>query len=479
MLNSTPLLLTSDKKNLEIFKREIEQTVNSICESLTNDKAYEGLSPEQLQSNLKGIPLLPNQGLGFEKVLQKVSEIILPNFLRTSSTSYMAHLHSPALIESIAAELILSTFNQSMDSWDQSPIATEVEVEVVKQLCQLFDLGKDSDGVFTSGGSQSNLSGLFLARDIFCKNNLNWDVKMEGLPENYSKFKIYTSEISHFSMEKSAHLLGLGYKAVRKVPVDLNGIMDINILEMMIESDLANDCLPFCVVATLGTTDYGSIDNLDKISILCKKFGLWLHADAAYGSGLIVSSKYKKRLGNISLCDSITIDFHKMFLLPISCGLFLVKEAKNFAPLSFHADYLNREEDEEEGYVNLVGKSLQTTRRFDALKVWMTFQVRGKNGYSNIIDTCVENAQYLYNKLLDDKYFEVAMKPEISSLVFRLNNTDEVNKKIRKQLLHQEGIVIGQTVYNNKTFLKFTLLNPLVTHLTLDSIIDKIKVISN
>jgi L-2,4-diaminobutyrate decarboxylase len=478
MLNKTPLLLTSEKKSLDLFKNEIEITVNAICDSLTNNKAYEGLSPEQLQTNLKDIPLLPNQGLGFECVLQKVREIILPNFLRTSSTSYMAHLHSPALIESIASELILSTFNQSMDSWDQSPIATEVEVEVIKQLCQLFNLGEDSDGIFTSGGSQSNLSGLFLARDMFCTNKLNWDIKIEGLPENYSKFRIYTSEISHFSMEKSAHLLGLGYKAVRKVPVDINGVMDINSLEEMITSDLDNGYLPFCVVATLGTTDYGSIDSLDEISVLTQKYGLWLHADAAYGSGLIVSSKYKNRLGNISLCDSITIDFHKMFLLPISCGLFLVKEAKSFEPFSFHADYLNREEDEEEGYVNLVGKSLQTTRRFDALKVWMTFQTRGKNGYSEIIDTCVENAEYLYNKLLIDDYFEVAMKPEISSLVFRLNSTDEINKKVRKQLLHQEGIVIGQTVYNNQTFLKFTLLNPLVTHETLDSIIDKIKVLS-
>lgn len=475
MLNNNPLLLTSDKENLEAFKKEIEQTLNSICKSLTNNKAYEGLSPEELQKNLKNITLLPNEGLGFEKVLEKVNEIILPNFLKTSSSSYMAHLHSPALIESIAAELILSTFNQSMDSWDQSPIATEVEVEVVNQLCKLFNLGNNSDGIFTSGGSQSNLSGIFLARDIFCQKKLNWDIKIEGLPENYTKFRIYTSEISHFSMEKSAHLLGLGYKAVRKVPIDSTGIMDIDILEEMIESDLSNDCLPFCIVATLGTTDYGSIDNLKKISKLCKKYGIWLHADAAYGSGLIVSSKYKDRLGDISLCDSITVDFHKMFLLPISCGLFLVKDSKTFEPFSFHADYLNREEDEEEGYVNLVGKSLQTTRRFDALKVWMAFQVRGKDGYSNIIDTCVENAQYLYNKLIVDDYFEVAMKPEISSLVFRLNNTDEVNKKVRKQLLHKEGIVIGQTVFNNKTFLKFTLLNPLITHSSLDSIIDVIK----
>jgi L-2,4-diaminobutyrate decarboxylase len=477
--NIDTLFLTSSKPSKDAYQTMIESTVKAILDSMQDGKAYSGMTPQQLQQNIKNQALLPEQGLGFEAVLDSVSASILPNFLKTSSTDYMAHLHSPALLESIASELILSTFNQSMDSWDQSPIATEVEVEVIKQLCNLYGLGDHADGVFTSGGSQSNLSGITLARDWYCNTKLHHDVKKEGLPPCYAKFRIYTSEVSHFSMEKSAHLLGLGYNAVVKVPVDAQCKMDCNILEKLIEQDKKQGYLPISVIATIGTTDYGSIDPIEKISAICKKEGLWLHADAAYGSGVILSGRYKHRLGPIDLCDSLTVDFHKMFLLPISCGAFLVKEGKNLDAFTLHADYLNREEDEEDGYTNLVGKSLQTTRRFDALKVWMAFQVRGKDGYASIIDTCIENATYVYEKLSVHKAFAVAIQPEISSVVFRLQTSCEVNKKVRRKLIHSQGVVIGQTVYEGKTYLKFTLLNPTVTHEKLDALLSLIEQLGN
>ena len=164
-----------------------------------------------------------------------------------------------------------------------------------------------------------------------------------------------------------------------------------------------------------------------------------------------------------------------MFLLPISCSAVLVKDGSTFDALTIHADYLNRQEDEEDGYTNLVDKSLQTTRRFDALKVWISFQARGKDGWSKIITTSMSNAQYFYQQLSNDKNFEVITKPEISSVVFRYisektENTDEINKKVRRQLLHNHGVVIGQTVSNGHVCLKFTLLNPLMTHEKLDSL---------
>ncbi|NCC65717.1 MAG: aminotransferase class V-fold PLP-dependent enzyme, partial [Spirochaetia bacterium] len=309
------------------------------------------------------------------------------------------------------------------------------------------------------------------SRDWYCLHRLGHDVKKKGLPSCYNKLRIYTSEVSHFSVEKSAHLLGLGYDAVVKVGVDDLCRMDVEALQQLIEQDKQKGLLPMCVVATIGTTDYGSIDPIEKISALCKKEGMYLHADAAYGSGVQLSSTYAHRLGNLGLCDSLTVDFHKMFLLPISCGAFLVKDAANLEAFDLHADYLNREEDEEDGYTNLVGKSLQTTRRFDALKVWMAFQVRGKSGYASLIDTCIENASYLYEKLMVNPAFEVAIKPEISSVVFRLNASCEINKLVRRKLIHQKGIVIGQTVYAGKTFLKFTLLNPLIDHKKLDELL--------
>jgi L-2,4-diaminobutyrate decarboxylase len=281
-------------------------------------------------------------------------------------------------------------------------------------------------------------------------------------------------------MEKSAHILGLGYKSVVKVPVDKNKKMDITALRNLIAQDKKAGNIPFLIVATVGTTDFGSIDPLKELAQIAASEGMWLHADAAYGSGVIMSQKYKSRVAGLELCDSITVDFHKMFVMPISCSAVLVKDGSTFDALTIHADYLNREEDEEDGYTNLVDKSLQTTRRFDALKVWTSFQMRGKDGWNQIINTSMENAAYLYEKLCSDNSFAVVCKPEISSVVFRYSNgkaelCDEINKKIRRQLIHKHGIVIGQTISDGRVCLKFTLLNPLITHEKLDELLVLIK----
>ncbi len=470
--------LGNSEAEKENYKHVLTSTIDAIINSINDDGAYAGASVSDLQKTLSEIEMLPKQGIGWEAMLAEVKQRILPHFLKTWSPNYMAHLHSPALVEAIASELIIATFNQSMDSWDQSPIATEVEVEVINRLCKLYNLGSNADGVFTSGGSQSNLSGITMARDWYCNTVLHQDVKKDGLPSSYNKLRLYTNEVSHFSMEKSAHLLGLGYNAVRKVPIDDNCRMDIKALEAMITEDKKSGLLPFCVVATIGTTDYGSIDNVNQIRTLCDAHGMYLHADAAYGSGVQLSETYRSRLGNLGLCDSITVDFHKMFLLPISCGAVLVKNKENFSVFTLHADYLNREEDEAEGYTNLVGKSLQTTRRFDALKVWMAFQQRGEDGFSQIIDTCMGNATYLAEYLSNHPNFTIAVQPEISSVVFRYNGSCELNKKIRKELLHHHQVVIGQTVYKEKTYLKFTLLNPNLTKEHLTALIDLIESIA-
>lgn len=469
------LFLTSDKKSKKAFDKIVKKSSKAIQDSLKSSAAYSGLTPEELKKVIFTENILPESGHGFDETLEEVKKKILPNFLNVTSTDYMAHLHSPPLMESISSELILSAFNQSMDSWDQAPVATEIELQVVEKLCQLYGYDKKGDGIFTSGGTQSNLMGITLARDWFCNTKLNYDIKALGLPPEYNKFRIYTSEVSHFSVEKSAHLLGLGYNSVVKVAVDSRQKMDIDSLRTSIETDLSNGLIPICVVATIGTTDYGSIDPLEEINELCIEHGLWLHGDAAYGSGLILSSKYSSRIDGIENCDSITIDFHKMFMLPISCGAFLLKDTDNFKTLTLHADYLNREEDEEEGYTNLVGKSMQTTRRFDALKVWMTFYSQGRVNLSYIISKSVDNANFVYNSLLKREEFDVVTKPEISSVVFRLKQDCEVNKRVRRELIHKHGIVIGQTVLKDKTYLKLTLLNPLLTEKHLDDLLDLIK----
>lgn len=474
------IFLTEDESSKKEFKKIIKQTAKAITEAFNDSTAYSGPTPQELKQIVHQDSILPETGFGWKKVLKLTKKKILPNLLRTSSTDYMPHLHSPATLESIASELIISTFNQSMDSWDQAPVATEIEVEVINHLCALYGYNAKADGVFTSGGSQSNQTAIILARDWFISSILKYDVKKHGLPENFRKLRMYTSEISHFSMEKSAHILGLGYESVVKVPVNSKKQMDFAALEKLVEEDVKAGNIPFLAVATIGTTDFGSIDPVNLMAKLCKKYNMWLHADAAYGSGVILSTKYAEKVANLNKCDSITVDFHKMFLLPISCSAVLIKEAKDFDALTIHADYLNREEDEEDGYTNLVDKSLQTTRRFDALKVWMSFQERGKDGWSEIITSSMDNAQYLYSIIKENEKFQVVTEPEISSVVFRYKSendseSDEINKKVRRTLLHKHGIVIGQTVADGHVCLKFTLLNPLMTHEKLDKLVNTIE----
>ena len=475
MSATDPVLLSDSKAVQDRFSQMIRETLESIYASFSDDSSFSGIGPYELRDEIASLGFLPEEGRGFEEVLKETERSILPHLLRTWSTKYMPHLHCPVLTESICSELIIACFNDSLDSWDQGPAATELEESMVHGLVRLFGLPEDTaDGSFTSGGSQSNISAIIAARDWYCQKKFGWDVKMNGLPPEYSKLRVYTSEISHFSMDKASHILGMGYQAVRKIPVDSKCRIDLKAFEKMLEDDVAAGLYPYCAVATFGTTDFGSIDDAAGMRKLCDRYGMHLHADAAYGSGLIMSEKYKDRISAISLCDSITADFHKMFLLPISCSVILMRDGERLKCFELHADYLNREEDEEDGYINLVGKSMQTTRRFDALKVFMAFQTRGSKGYGRIIDTAVGNASYFYQRISADPEFIAPVEPELSSVVFALDKGDEVNKRVRRALM-SEGTVIGQTVKDDKVMLKFTLLNPNLTTDQIDSIIARIK----
>ena len=458
----------------DLLRSEVSQALEAVLSTAKGSVAFSGIDPIELRRRISCMDFLPEEGLGFEPALSLMKDEVLDHMLRTWSTEYMPHLHSPSLLESIACELIIAAYNDSMDSWDQSPAATEVELAVVRRLCSLVGYGEGSDGVFTSGGSQSNLSAITGARDAWCSRSLGWDVKKHGNPEEAGRLRLYTSAISHFSMEKSCHLLGLGYESVVKLPVDDMCRIDLGKAEEIIAKDVAEGRLPFCIVATIGTTDYGSVDDLAGLRKLADKYGAHLHADAAYGSGALMSRRFRGRIGDLSLADSVTVDFHKMFLLPISCSAILVKDASLLDCFSLHADYLNREEDEEDGYVNLVGKSIQTTRRADALKVAFSFLVRGRRGFEEIIDTVIGNADHLYRLLEADDDFIAPVRPTLSSVVFALKGGDEVNKAARRRLM-AEGLVLGQTVKDGRVMLKATLLNPALGEDDLAALLERVR----
>jgi L-2,4-diaminobutyrate decarboxylase len=281
-------------------------------------------------------------------------------------------------------------------------------------------------------------------------------------------------------VQKSAAILGLGYQSVIPVATNDHFQMDVATLTQTIKQTLDQGLLPIAVVATVGTTDFGSIDPLLSIAQLCQQHDLWLHVDAAYGCGLLTIEKYRPKLNGIELADSVTVDYHKSFFQPVSCGAFFVKHKSRLNYVTHHADYLNPLSQKQEGVPNLVNKSIQTTRRFDALKLWLTLRTMGPERLGDYFEQVIRLTKQLYCQLSDDPTFELIHAPELSTLVFRYRPKTAVlscsiNQAIRTQLRKSGEAMIASTKVKGKTFLKITLLNPTTRIEQIMRVFDRIK----
>lgn len=219
------------------------------------------------------------------------------------------------------------------------------------------------------------------------------------------------------------------------------------------------------VVATAGTTDFGSVDPLGELAKIAHEWGAWLHVDAAYGGALLFSPRHREKISGIEFADSITIDFHKLLWQPIPCSAFLLRDARHFEAIKLHADYLNPESHEEEGIPNLVTTSLLTSRRFDALKLWISFQALGREKFGAMIDRTVVLAEHAASVIRGTPQLELVCEPQLSTVVFRyiphtVRDADFFNFELR-QILFNEGIaVVGHTRVRGVQCLKFTCMNP-------------------
>ena len=382
---------------------------------------------------------------------------------------YMAHLNCPVTYPAVVAEHIIGAINTSVDTWDQSAGATLIEQKLIDWSCEKAKLPSTADGVFTSGGTQSNLMAMLVAREVAVSRYApNHEVKLQGLPEVASRFRIYCSEVAHFSIQKAAALLGLGYNAVVPVATNNKMQMDMDVLNHAIADSKAKGDLPIAVVITAGTTDFGSIDPVEDIAKLAKKEQLWCHVDGAYGGGLLVSEHHRSALNGIEQVDSITIDYHKSFMQPVSCSAFLLSDKRHFSHITLYADYLNPLAEAGNGTPNLVDKSLQTTRRFDALKLWLTLRTMGEAPLGRAFDKVIGLARQTHIVLNDHPDFEVINYPELSALVFRFapeelkhnpDLLDTLNLHVRQTFLNTGEAMIARTKVNGRHYLKFTLLN--------------------
>ena len=465
--------LTPDDKSQRSYREAIARAVDILCDGFP-DRPYSGRTSEALRKLITVD--LRCEDVAWPAIAQTLRNIIANSVIVTHPDT-AAHLHCPSLISSLAAEIVITALNQSMDSFDQAPIATIVEQKMIAWLCSKAAYPSTAGGTFTTGGSQSNYMGLLLAREAALHKHWNWSAQKSGLPPEARKLRILCSEVAHFTVEKSAAQLGLGTDSVVRVKVDHDFRMNPASLRTALSTLSGEGLLPMAIVATAGTTDFGSIDPIPEITELARSSGAWLHLDAAYGGALLFSDQHRGKLRGIEYADSTSIDFHKLLWQPIPCSVFLLRDSQNFQFVKMHADYLNTEADEEEGIPNLVTNSLLTSRRFDALKLWISFQSLGCNKLAAMIDRVIALAYHAAETIRGTAQLALTAEPQLSTVVFRYTATakgmdaDAVNTAVRRRLFERGDAVIGHTRVRGRQCLKFTCMNPTVSDAQMENLI--------
>ncbi|MFJ1784551.1 pyridoxal phosphate-dependent decarboxylase family protein [Streptomyces anulatus] len=455
----------------EHYRNTVSAGVERVAATLAaTERPFSGIGVDELSPLVDAIDL--DRPLGDSAAaLDELGEVYLRDAVYFHHPRYLGHLNCPVVIPAVLGEAVLSAINSSLDTWDQSAGGTLIERRLIDWTTERIGLGPAADGIFTSGGTQSNLQALLLARE---------EAKIR--PEHLTRLRIFTSECSHFSVQKSAKLLGLGPDAVVSVPVDRDKRMQTVALARALEQCVAEGAVPMAVVATAGTTDFGSIDPLPEIAALCEQFAVWMHVDAAYGCGLLASRERGGLLEGIAHADSVTVDYHKSFFQPVSSSAVLVRDRATLRHATYHAEYLNPRRMAEERIPNQVDKSLQTTRRFDALKLWMTLRVMGADGIGELFDEVCDLAAEGWQLLAADPRFDVVVEPQLSTLVFRYipagvtspDKIDRANLHARKALFASGEAIVAGTKVGDRQYLKFTLLNPETTVRDIAAVLDLI-----
>jgi aromatic-L-amino-acid decarboxylase len=291
-----------------------------------------------------------------------------------------------------------------------------IEARVIRWLAELSGLGPESFGTLASGGSEANLIALKCARD-----NAFAGVAHRGIRSAPSDLVLYASEQCHYSIEKSADILGLGRESLRKIPTDARFHIRTDLLRQQIELDKKNGLLPCCVVGVAGATSTGVLDPLEELAQIAKQNDCWYHIDAAYGGALALSEKHRDLLRGLELADSITFDPHKWMFVPFACGAVLAREGRRVLRDAFDitAEYLNEDRGGTDVEYDFFRLGQMGTRRFNSLKLWMALKYMGRQGYAEIIERQIDLTEYLAGRIDSLPDFERVGEVETAVCCFK------------------------------------------------------------
>ena len=322
---------------------------------------------------------LPEHGTSWPSLFERFKRDVAANSFHLPSPRYFGLMNPTPLPIAVFAEALAAALNQNLGAWHHSPAATAIERQVIRWMCDVAGYPPQSFGSLTSGGSLANTTGLKIALAAKIP-----ETTRQGLFGLLQRPVIYASAESHFSIEKSANILGLGGRdGVRSIPVDHEGKARVDALRDMLARDRREGMGPFCLVGIAGVTSTGVIEPLDQLADVAQEFGLWYHVDAAYGAGALMSDRLRGTLRGIERADSITMDPHKWWQMPYPCGAILTRDGEAGLRAFSASDV----------YIPDTGRSiefrhhgLQGSRPFSALKLWLAMQLVGRKAYGELAD---------------------------------------------------------------------------------------------
>ena len=399
----------------------------------------------------------PDLGMPANDVLDFVMDNVVPySNLQTHPKSY-SFVPGPSNYISVLADTLATGFNIFSGGWIVSPAAAELEIVTMNWLLKMFNFPvKKGGGIFTSGGSMANLTALVTARRIKCG-------------DDFSKAIIYLSDQAHSSNIKAIRVLGFKKEQIRIIPTDSEFKIGFNKLKNAIAKDRLEGNQPFCIIASAGTTNTGSVDDLDSIADICEKENLWMHVDGAYGGAAILAKKGEKALRGIERADSLTVDPHKWFFQPYELGCLLVKDSSWLSnTFSEKPEYL-RDIEGNESEINFYDYGIQLTRRFRALKFYMSIKTYGLNTFRNAIAYNIDLAEETEEFLRKSASWEIVSPATLAIINFRYNplrlslseeQIDALNQEISARVLASKEALLVTTLLQQQVVLRMCLINP-------------------
>ena len=451
-------------------------------------------------------PLGPRDGPGPAPAGPTPSADVLAEF-RTRLAPYqlnawhprtLSYFTPPPLPMSIVGELLAQFANQGIDVWHAGPTGAFVEEEVGRWLCDLVGYGAESFGILTSGGVMANLMAMTVARDVHLRRIGGLDRPPRG--RELEGARVYASEQTHFSIARALDELGFPTGTLHLVPADDRFRLRGAPVAEAIAADRAAGLRPWAISAVAGSTNTGSVDLTEELADVAEREGLWLHVDAAYGGGALLSERDRTRVPGLHRADSVTIDPHKWFFQAYDIGGLLVRHGDELLEVYHHSPEYYRggeaapadagDDHEEDGaQLNFYQRSLEGTRRWRALKLWLSWKHLGTTGLGRLVEANDDLAAYLAARCTEADDFEaLPAEPELSVVCFRhlpggaaaaagLDPAalDAHQDRLHEAILGSGDAWIGTTRLRGTTWLRAGIVNYLSTEADIDRILDDLR----